>query len=552
MSDENFKRIISVLMALATVATTIIAFVQSDAGARDDRANRDARRYSLEALGRRVSGDARVNFDYNSAYQAWYELDLLALSAENREDEAAALRYETLRDETIAFSPLLNAPYFNPETGETDIARYESDIYLVEVTALTERFVAAAAVKDMWDSKANTYIVHLTLLAVALFLYGLAVTLSGKMTRMLFSVVGSVIAVVAILWAGVVFAQPVPDLRDRTGAIDAYALGIGLSYQDRNDEALAEFNKAIAAAPEYANAYLGRAEVYMAQGKYAEAAADFEKAQANGNSAANVAGELAWAYYLLGRFDDAIAMNRTALAAGSGDLWIQFDLALAYLAKGDVAQARTEYQAGMDAAAKQVADAKAAGQQPPSDVWWSLDDAALSLESVLDVYDGIATEPPADRLAPADTVRPVVDELMRRLKSQAVSLEYKGEPPTGELTATISEFVFGAPIYDEEGNVTEYEPADEVEYGAQEVAVLFDYENMRDGDEVLFKVYIDGEEDPSWRVIAPWDLGASGTAEKPISLGYSDNFVLAPGYYVVEMYVNGLFAQRGAFVVFEP
>jgi hypothetical protein len=72
---------------------------------------------------------------------------------------------------------------------------------------------------------------------------------------------------------------------------------------------------------------------------------------------------------------------------------------------------------------------------------------------------------------------------------------------------------------------------------------------MTDGQEVVFKVYIDGTEDPSWRVISPWDLGASGSAEKPISLSYSDNFVLPAGSYVIEMYVNSLLAQRGGFVI---
>lgn len=56
-------------------------------GDRDDQANRDNKRYALEALGRQVSGDARVNYDYNTAYQSWQELDLLATSAENRENK---------------------------------------------------------------------------------------------------------------------------------------------------------------------------------------------------------------------------------------------------------------------------------------------------------------------------------------------------------------------------------------------------------------------------------------------------------------------------------
>ncbi len=95
-NDESFKKIIAILIALVTALAAIVAFLQSDAGARDDVANRDTKNYALEALGQQVSGDARVNYDYNTAYQAWYELDLLAASAANRGDEAAADRYATL------------------------------------------------------------------------------------------------------------------------------------------------------------------------------------------------------------------------------------------------------------------------------------------------------------------------------------------------------------------------------------------------------------------------------------------------------------------------
>ncbi len=89
--DESFKKTIAILIAIVTALAAVIAFLQSDAGARDDRANRDTKNYALEALGRQVSGDARVNYDYNTAYQAWYELDLLAASAANLGCETEAI-----------------------------------------------------------------------------------------------------------------------------------------------------------------------------------------------------------------------------------------------------------------------------------------------------------------------------------------------------------------------------------------------------------------------------------------------------------------------------
>lgn len=551
MNEERFKKIVAVLIALVTVAATGIAYLQSDAGARDDAANRDTKRYAMEAFGRKVNGDSRVNFDYNSAYQAWSELDLLATSATNRGDDAAAKRYLQLRDEVAKLSPLLTPPYFNAETGEVDTAPYEVKEYLEEIAVLNEKFAAASVVKNAWDYKSNIYIVHLTLLAVSLFLYGLSVTISGPVTRWIFSGVGTVVGVWGIVWALMIFLQPVPDLRDRTGAIEAYARGTGLAYQNKFTEAIAAYDEALRAAPDYANAFAQRAEAQAALNNYPAAISDYEQARANGNESASLAGDLAWTYYLAGRFDDAASMNRVGLKASPSELWIQFDLALSLLAAGKIDEAKTEYVAGMAMAADQVAKAKAAGEQPPSFLWWGLDDAALSLDGLLNVLDGEATAPPLDKIANAETVRSAAQDLIRQLRSQAVSLEYTGLPPAGQLTAQISPFEFGEPVYNEQGEAIDFVATDAFEFGVKEIGILFDYAEMRDGQTVIFKVYINDEEDPSWRVVDAWNLGASGSAEKPLSLAYSDNFVLAAGEYIIEMYVDGHLAQRGKFVVQE-
>ena len=244
---DHFKNRVAVIMAVLAALVTIIAYMQSDAGARDDRANRDSKRYASEALGRKVSGTARVNFDYNAAYQNWYELDLLASSAEAREEISATQRYQTARDQMLPLSPLLAPPYFDAETGQLDVAKYEADTYVVEIAALNEKFVAASTVKDAWDAKANTYIVVLTLLAVALFMFGLAITISTPATRKIFVGAGVLATVVAVVWGISIATQPVTDRREQGNAIDAYARGYGLAYQSRWEEASAAFDEAIKA-----------------------------------------------------------------------------------------------------------------------------------------------------------------------------------------------------------------------------------------------------------------------------------------------------------------
>lgn len=556
-TEERFKKLIAFLIALITTLIAILSFLQSDAGARDAAANRDTKRYSLEAFGRQVSGDARVNYDYNKAYQGYYELDLLANAAEAVGDEAAMNRYRTLRDSMTELSPLLAPPYYNPDTdAEPNIAKYEADTYVVETTALRERFTAASAVKDAWDSKANTYVLHLTMLAVALFLYGLSTTVSNTSTRWIFTIAGSGVAIFATGWALVTFLKPVPDLRacktaDGTFAIDAYAQGVGLAYQNLHSEAIGSFDKALSCASNYANAYAARGESNVSLGNYEAAAADYEKARANGDATGNSAGELAWIYYLLGRFDDAAAMNRTALTAAPGELWIQFDLGLSLLGANKIDEARAEYKTGMDLAAQQVAAAKAAGAEPPSYLWWGLDDAAGSLDDLRNTIESGEGQPAPGALASPEVIKAAAAELSAQLKSLSVALEYTGQPPQGALTATISEFTFQQPIYDDRGNIEDYVADDTFPFGTDEVGVQFDYAAMEDGQDIVFKVYVNGEEDPAWRIIEQWSLGSSGTAEIPISLAYSNTQVLTPGEYTVELYVNSNLAMSGNFVIEE-
>jgi tetratricopeptide (TPR) repeat protein len=547
-SSDNFKRSLAVAIAVVSVLAASIAYLQADAAARDDRANRDSKRYATEAFGRRVAGDARTNFDYYSAYQAWYEFDTLAASAEKRGDARATRRYETMRERMTRITPLLAPPYFDPEKGDADVARWEADQYVEEIAALGERFVAASAVKEAWDAKANTYIVHLTLLAVALALLGLATTLPGSRTGGIFAGTAALIAGVAVLWAAATFFRSVPDLRTKKGAIEAYAKGAGLVHRERWEEAVKAFDAALAIVPDYANALAARADAQSNLGQHEKAAADYEKARAAGESRAAVAGMLAWTYYEQGRFDDAVAMNRTALAADPGELWIQYDLALAQLAAGKLEDARASYRAALDAAAKTVADAKTAGKEAPSVVWESMDDAGQSLDALLDVLEGDGKTPPKAKIAQAEAVKAEIHKVIPSVKEMAVSLEYAGVPPQGQLSASIGPLHFAA-----------VSATGAISHGHQEsfpastanVALRVDYKGMKKGQSVVVKAYLAGEEDPSWRYVGTWDQGASGRLERVLAPPTGGAFTVLPGEYLVEVYVDAHLAGRGEFEVLE-
>src|SRR6185436_21171393 len=109
--EDHFKQLIGILIGMVTVLTAIVGFLQNDAGSRDDRANRQAQAYALQAMGQRISGVARTGYDRGDAYRNWSELNALALAAENTGDEAAARRYGTVAERITELSPLLTASY---------------------------------------------------------------------------------------------------------------------------------------------------------------------------------------------------------------------------------------------------------------------------------------------------------------------------------------------------------------------------------------------------------------------------------------------------------
>lgn len=555
-NEERFKQIAGILIALVTILTAIVGYLQNDAGSLDDRANRQAQEYAFQAMGQRISGAAQAGYARGDAYRTWSELNTLALAAENGGDPMAAERYRAVAERMTQLSPLLSdKAYFDPASGEPNVAKYEADTYLIEVTALAERSAAWFAVKQAWDEKANTYVVHLTILAVALFLLGLATTISGR-ARWIFMVAGVVIALIAMVWTVNVYLTPVERISDP--AIDAYAQGVGLAYQGEAEQAIKAFDEALAKEPGYANALFGRGGTHYDLGNYKAALADFEAAQKAGRDDASVGWNLAWLYYLQGDFARSIQANRRTLDQNPDLLEARFDLALALLVSGQIDQAKESYEQALSLAAAQVAKAEAADppQEPPASLWWSFDEAVASLDGLLDRIDGFddswwSETPPLDKINQPDQVYTAAQEILAQIKGNSVALEYTGRPLTGALTAQVDPFTFAEAQYDEDGEFVSYIPAGSFPAGTDEVLIVFDYKGMQDGQDVVWKVYYNGEEDVAWRTVEDWSLGVDGTAEFPLSYAYSNVYTLASGEYLVEMYVDSHLAQRGYFVIEE-
>jgi tetratricopeptide (TPR) repeat protein len=547
-SEDRLNHLTTMLIVTVALLAATVALLQQDAATRGDRLRRDSQRFAIQAMRQRSVGEMRVGYDWNSAYQTWLELDLLAESAEQDNHTAAARRYRTMRDEIATLSPLLAAPYFDTATGAAPhVFGYEADTYLVEATALSERALAFFAVGDAWDSKADASITHLSLFAVALALFGLAATLSGRV-RWIFVSTGTLIATITLAWVVQVYTRPSPVIVEP--AIDAYARGVGLAYRGETEKAIAAFDQALASKSDYANAYYARGNARYALNDYPTAVADFEAARAAGRDDTSVAWDLGWTYYLMGRYDDAVRANRRAIQLDEDLIGVRLNLGLTYLAAGKIEEAQKEYADAATQAARLVAAAKATGQEPPTSLWFGLDAGALDLENLLDRLNDRSypwTEaPPRQAIANTSAVQTVARGLIGELKSLNTALEYTDKPPTQPLAARISALKFAAP---KDAETEELAIAESFPEGTKEVAVLFDYAGMQDGQDIVLKVYVNGEEDGALRLEDQWNMGQSGQAEYRVGLTYSKLFTLSPGEYQVDLFVSWRLAQSGRFTV---
>ncbi len=550
-AEKRFEKFVSILIASVTILAAMTAFWQAYASAEASRADRRAQEYSIGATTQRLSGVVQFSYDWQGAFQTWRELDLQVTAAEQEGDEAAAKRYRTLRDRVAAVSRLLQAPYFDPATEWPDSYKYEAELYLVEATKAAEHFAAEAALGNVWDGIANAFVVQLTLLAVTLSLYGLATTISSWV-RWLFVGVGSMLVLLCLGWLAISLIWPLPQLPD--AAIDAYAEGVGLAYQGKDEEAISAFNRALAAAPDYPNAFYDRGNSYYNLDQYEQAAADYEAAHEKGRDDVNVGWNLGWTYYLLGKYDQAVETDRHVLELAPTTVGVNFNLALTLLAQGKFDEARAAYDQTLAEAARQVTEARSAGKEPPSSLWFYLDAGAQDIENLLDQVNGRPkawTQAPQPELVTADltTLQTMAQEQMKRIKEYTVALEFTGAPPAGPTSANISDFTFGQEVFNDRGEFDHYETGERFVYGTNAMVILFDYAGVRDGQQEVWKVYRDGQEDPSLRVVGNWAIGESGKGAKSISYAYSNVFILAPGEYTVEVYIDAELLKRGTFYV---
>lgn len=556
-NEQRFENMVTVLIASVAIWVAITAYFQNYASNISDQARRLAQQHSIEATKREVTGVIQFSYEWQGAFQTWKELDWQIVAADQNGDTAAVERYTKLQERIVSLSKLLGPDYFDPNVGWPESSKYESDSYLVESTRLSETYLAESDLGNFTDNTADALIVQITLLTVSLSLYGLSMALKGR-TRWLFIIVGSGIVMICVLWLGWSMLELLVRPEVNHQAIQSYAEGVGLQYQGLYKEAINKFTLAIFENPDYAKAYYERGLSYYDLGEMETAISEMELAREKGLDDITLNWNLGWIYYLTGQYDKAIETNERILGSQPEVLGMRMNQAISYLSKGDFENSRAQYDLLIEEAQRQVDEAHQNNAEPSASLWYYMDAGALDLQNLVDEMDGNHkdwTQAPTPDLVNGDqaAIREFALQQMKRIKESTVSLEYTGKLPSAGSTMQVTSFVVGKITgQDDQGLITGFEPAENniIPFGDDSFTVEFTYTGTPPS-QLLWKVYVNGYEDQSLRILSNEDLSSGDTWYKTFGYQYTNVFMLASGEYMVELYADNILVKSGTFSVQE-
>lgn len=265
-----FRRRVAVLVVAITVFASVVAYLQTVESNAEDRAARQAQRNAVSGLGAQVEASGA----FQRAYAIYTRSELLdqeraiAVNRRNRADEGSDLsgfeveRLEAARDSLTDISPLLSEEEFTEE-GD-DLFPVGLDASLTQsANEAGLRQEREAELANGHGSKADTYVAILTVLAVALFLLGLSLTVQGR-SRGVLVLPGAGIALVCVGWAAITASDEVR--RTPNDAIEAVAEGDRLMTLAQPEAAIEAYDLAIEERDDYAIAFGRRADAQFLAG----------------------------------------------------------------------------------------------------------------------------------------------------------------------------------------------------------------------------------------------------------------------------------------------
>lgn len=411
MSDEPSRRlqaIVTIAIVVTTLATAAVGYLQVRAGSRSSDAGQAGQEYAVLTMSNLLQLQERAKVDYEHFLKAQeqrgqagnaFQQSVFSGAGERALLRLVQERWQRLADKTQALTPL--TPNGRDGPGEDlEFPRH----FFARSTAGALRYQAlqdaANETNSSWDGRAARYTAVLTLLAVAVFLFGLALAMPRRVLRV-FSAVGALLLVVGVAWAGAITASSpdkVPDSAAEEFSRGEVALETA-SDKAGFEDAIAHFTKAIDAWPGFARAYLGRANATLsASAPQLESTLlppealegvvdDLESARDHGLDNAAVREQLAASRFTLALHDrpklfgQAVSDARAALEQAPGDPVAAYSLAVSLLGAERLDEARDAYRRAIEVTVYVDGDEKHPRKAPQFEQTW-LSGALSDLEAL--------------------------------------------------------------------------------------------------------------------------------------------------------------------------
>lgn len=528
---DPFERTIALSIAIVIVITAVIASLENGSTNQADIAERTAQQLAIEAMGMRAQSEIVASYELGDALRRWDTLDASGIAAEIAGEDILADALYAARDEVANLSAFLR------DYEDFNESAYIADNFIVDITYNSEQFTNLSNIGDQWGQKSQNYIAQLTIFAVTLFLLGLSTTIRG-FSRWIFVVIGGGLFFVTSGWTILTYQTPVTGLP--SAAIQAYAEAEARAEAQNKVAALDLYTQAIALAPDYANAYVGRG---YAQDDWNDQIADHERAIELGIDSPQVLNDLGFAYFSLGAFDTARELAQQRIARDTRLALDHFDLGLIELVEGNRDLGVSAYQDGVAFIADLVAVANQQGEELPTTITDQLETAAIDLRYYLECanFEVCDDNVSAEALnSNPDAVTAAFDVVVW-LSEVGVALEY--QQPIPEFTAERSLDIMRALDINTRN--------ERFEFPEGTTGFVLDYDNVpiESGQLVIVKTFVDFQEDFTLRVARPYDSRRGGQVQ--VGFGDESVFNLFTGLYRVELYVDYQFAAEVEFYITE-
>ena len=379
---EPFSRAIAICTVVTTLLAAVVGLMLADSSGEASEAAGQAQQLSIRASGEAVRAQQAAQADFETFVLA-QEQRTRSSSAlqrglfEQDRTEKSQLKvrqalWQLQAENTETLTPLTTTSEFGPEADPLFPARFFTAA-AEEAYRLSALEDAASTTSEAWGSQAAGYTAVLTMFAVALYLFGLTLTL-GRESRRLFAGVALVLVAVGFGWSAWVYLHPPDKISDR--AADEFAAGEIAFFTASSKEGFAQaaehYRETIDLRPEFALAHarLAKAEyqagsqqgavgyVTMSSPEALDIAiSELERARELGLETFEVVAALGAYHYQRGILTDStgdlrasVDLTEEALVFDPDSELIKLNLGLGHLAAGDEEAARRYLTEGAESA----------------------------------------------------------------------------------------------------------------------------------------------------------------------------------------------------------